>query len=267
MAESGIRSDKDLHNQLTAGSGIWEIGSAQNIGARKQQQDSIGQAEGIFQGKPALLAILADGMGGMADGAEFSRIAVEAHITGFQSTLDRYSDPAHVLLSLAVDSNTEANKIYDPNRPGGTTLVTALCIGDEYWFLSVGDSRINLIRKNTTLQLNRDHVFGTILDERAWMGVIAKEDALGSTLRDKLSSSVGEPSIRKIDLSDRSTVFLPGDRLVLMSDGIYRSVSEEEMLEEMGKTPQEAADAIVQRVLGKAVRGQDNLSLIIVEKK
>jgi hypothetical protein len=48
---------------------IGRLGYQQNIGSRKEQQDSFRLALGSNKGKPALLAVLADGMGGMSDGA------------------------------------------------------------------------------------------------------------------------------------------------------------------------------------------------------
>ena len=244
----------------------WTVGSCQHIGSRKEQQDSFGKKYGIFRDKTVLLAVLADGMGGMKDGAEFSRITVQTHLDQFESAINKYENPKDVLLFLAHESNCAANKIYNPDKPGGTTLISAFFYDKYMYFLSVGDSRINLVRNNKTLQLNREHVFGAVLDERAWMGFIPQEDADGSILRDRLLSSVGEPKIRRLDIIRNPIELLPGDRIVLMSDGIYRTLSDEEIISDFTPSPQESAETIVAHVVSKANKDQDNNSILIVEK-
>lgn len=245
----------------------WTVGLYQNIGSRKEQQDSFGKIYSIFHEKPVLLAILADGMGGMKDGAQFSRITVNTHLEKFHSVVEKYENPVNVLLTLAHESNLEANKIYNPDKPGGTTLISAIFYKNYMTFLSIGDSRINLVRNGKALQLNREHVFGSVLDERAWMGVIPHEDAEGSILRDRLISSVGEPKIRRLDIIENPIELLPGDRIVMMSDGVYRALTDEEIISDFCESPQETAEKIISHVAEKAIKDQDNNTILIVEKE
>lgn len=279
--------NEDIKKQNTSGSTLqdptvinsffWKAGYKQDIGSRAEQQDNVGIMLGSVRGKEVLLAVLADGMGGMHDGAQFSRIVVDSHLRNFQSALNQYTRASTVLLSLALQANKDANMIYDEDNPGGSTLVSVLFVGDYFYALSVGDSRISLFRKPeqrrgnknrvVPLQINREHTLGGVLDERAWMGYISFEDAAGNIYRDSLTSSLGGPNIRRIDLTENPVRFLSGDRLVLMSDGIYRSVSEMEMAEELEAPPAEATDKIVQRVLDKKIPEQDNLSIIVIEKQ
>lgn len=246
----------------------WQLGLAQDIGARREQQDCIGTVTGSFRGRPALLAVLADGMGGMQDGARFSRIAVSCHQENFQRALDSAAQPAAALLSLALQANEQAHRIYDETRPGGTTLVTALFLEDCFYTLCIGDSRICLYRKTgrgyASLQINREHVFGPLLDEQAWMGRISFADAENNLLRSSLTSAVGDSRIRAIDLTEHATRFLAGDRLALMSDGVYRSLSEEKLCTDMAEEPHRAAEEIIRQVRGRKLPHQDNMSIIIV---
>lgn len=263
---------KGLESAEVISSLYWKVGADSNIGSRSQQQDSYGVVLGDLKDRPALLAVLADGMGGMKNGKEFSQMAVDFHISHFQETLDRLSDPRLILLSLALRANEETAKIYDEEEPGGTTLVTALFVGDRFYTLSIGDSRICLFRKNVRLnryvplQLNREHVLGASLDERAWMGQIAFEDAAENMYRDSLTSAVGGSNIRRIDLPEGSTRFIGGDKLALMSDGIYRSMTEAELAEEMDLRPNEATSRIVGRVVEKKLPHQDNMTIVVVER-
>jgi serine/threonine protein phosphatase PrpC len=142
-----------------------------------------------------------------------------------------------------------------------------------FYTLSVGDSRIYLFRKNeklqryVPLQLNREHTLGAALDERAWMGAISFEDAENNMFRDSLNSAIGDKKIRHIDLAENATSFIGGDRLVLMSDGIYRFATEKEIAVEIDAPPCEASDNIVRRISEKKNPQQDNMSIMIIEKR
>ena len=278
------KEEKDKGNKTTnlqdpaiINSFYWKVGYKQNIGSREEQQDSVGVVLGDARGKEVLLAVLADGMGGMHDGARFSQIVVESHVRHFQEALEQFERYPSVLAHLAVLANQEAHKIYDDKKPGGATLISVLFVGDYFYALSVGDSRITLYRKPeqrranknmmVPLQINREHVLGAALDERAWMGFISYEDAEGNMYRGSLLSSLGDETIRRVDLMEKPVRFLSEDRVVLMSDGIYRSVDEKEMAPDLEAEPSIAADNVVQHVLEKQDPDQDNMSIIVIEKK
>ena len=274
MSDKGLNETKTgkLERADVISTLYWKVGDAQDIGSRSEQQDSVGAVLGTFHDKPALLAVLADGMGGMKNGAEFSRIAVDFHLENFQRLLDSKDRLPFVLLALARQANEEAHKIYDENKPGGTTLVTALFTDDRFYTLSVGDSRICLYRRNVKLncyvplQINREHVLGQALDESAWMGRISFDDAENNLLRDSLTSAIGDSRIRRIDLTENPTRFIGGDKLALMSDGIYRSLPDMETAAFMEDSPTKAADKIIGHICDKKLPHQDNMSIIIIER-
>ncbi len=261
-----------LESENVISSFYWKKGAQSNQGSRKEQQDDYGMVLGTYKGKQTLLAVLADGMGGMKNGAQFSWITVEYLMKHFQEALDTGLPPFSILLKLACGANNEAYKIYDEEKPGGTTLIAGMFVEDRFYMLSVGDSRIYLFRKHKTekkyvpLQLNREHVLGPSLDERAWMGKISFEDAKDNMYRDSLISGIGSEKIRRIDLTLNPIRLLTGDKVVFMSDGIYRSLSEEEMAKDLELTPDKASDELVRHVLEKKIPHQDNMSVIVVER-
>lgn len=261
---------RSLERSDVINSFYWKLGWQENQGSRKQQQDRMGAVLGSFRGEPALIAILADGMGGMKDGAAFSAAAINYYYESFQDTLDRCQDPSMILLSLVYGANRAAHALFNPDKPGGTTLVSALFLDDKVYTLSVGDSRICFFRKTVRrtrydpLALNREHVLGDTLDERAWLGHISFEDAEDNLFRDSLTSCLGPETIRHVDLQISPIVMQPEDKVVLMSDGVYRTLSESEIAESMGLLPQKAADDVVRRVLEKKAPHQDNMSIVVV---
>lgn len=272
MQDSRPKHSRQLESEDVISSFYWKKGAQSNLGSRKEQQDDYGMALGTYKGKPTLLAVLADGMGGMKNGAQFSWITVEYLMKNFQDALDTGLPPASVLLTLAHGANKEAHKIYDEEKPGGTTLIAGMFVEDQFYMLSVGDSRIYLFRKHNVvnkyvpLQLNREHVLGPSLDERAWMGKISFEDAEENLYRDSLISGIGSEKIRRIDLPLNPIRLQTGDKIVFMSDGIYRSLSEEEIAADLAFSPDKASDEIIRHVLEKKMPHQDNMSVIIVER-
>lgn len=272
MQDSRLRHCGQLEDANVISAFYWKTGAQCNIGSRKEQQDDYGIVLGSYVGKPALLAVLADGMGGMKNGAQFSWIAVEYLIKHFQDALDTEAEPPDILMMLALEANKAANKIFDEENPGGTTLVAGMFVEDRFYMLSVGDSRIYLFRKPAVLnkyvplQLNREHVLGSSLDERAWMGKISFEDAEENMYRDSLISGIGSDRIRRIDRTEAAIKLQTGDKIVFMSDGIYRSISEEEVAADLALSPDKASDEIVKHVLLKKVPHQDNMSVVIVER-
>lgn len=271
LIEDSFFSDSETEDTIWAS--YWKAGYKQDPGSRKEQQDRIGLATGKYHGKTALLAVLADGMGGMKNGAEFSRITVDYHCEHFQEILDQVEPLPGVLLALALKANAEANKIYDEDNPGGTTLISALLIDDCFYSLSVGDSRIVLFRKIdrlnrfAPLQINREHLLGAALDERAWMGFIAREDAEENMFRNSLTSCIGLPKVKRLDFSDYPTRLIPGDRLLLMSDGVFKTVPETELAGHLENDPQTAANLIIEDVCSRGAKSQDNMSVIIIENR
>ena len=99
------------------------------------------------------------------------------------------------------------------------------------------------------------------------MGKVSFEDAEGNIYRNSLTSSIGEAHIKRMDVTDHPLRILSGDRIVLMSDGIYRGITETEMIPFMEKSPSETADDIISFVLNKKEKDQDNMSILVIEKK
>ena len=256
----------DETDRRTIESFYWSFAMGQETGTRPEQQDSVGVSSGTFQGRPAMLAVLADGMGGMSNGAEFSRIAVETHLREFREKLETHDSLTDILLALAFDANRETFRIQNPDSPGGTTLVSAILHEDSFSFLSVGDSRIYLLRGGRLLQLNREHTLGPRLDERAFLGRIPMEEAKNHQSRAALISSIGDESPYRVDFSECPVHMFAGDKLVLVSDGVYNSVSDRDLEEMLTEDPEPAKNKVLEEIKKLGLAYQDNNSILIVEK-
>jgi protein phosphatase len=148
---------------------------------------------------------------------------------------------------------------------GGSTVVAVIIHDMKLYWVAVGDSRIYLVRNMAVIQLNREHVYALELDEKAASGEISWEDAAGNPKREALTSYLGMNSLEKVDRSLRATQLIEGDRVLLMSDGVFGVLTDEEILSAMIHTPQESAVLLQEMVLNKQNPNQDNFTAIIFE--
>lgn len=248
--------------------GILHIGNVQNIGKRESQQDSFGISDlsnkALCQEK-GLLAIVADGMGGLANGAEVSALVTRTMLGQFGAK-PFTSDPGQELLNMLSVTNKEVNfYLRNCKDKSGSTLVAVNIKDMKLNWISVGDSRIGLVRNGALLQINREHTYASELDQKAALGEITFEKARNDPQRNALTSYIGMGDLEEIDRSVRPLQLVPGDRILLMSDGVFGTLSDEEILSAMKLDPHEAAGELEKLILQKNKKGQDNFTAIIIE--
>lgn len=243
------------------------IGNAQHIGNRESQQDCFGISD-IYDAKmlneKGVLVVLADGMGGMSNGDVISNAVVHEMQARF-SEMQPSEDPAKLLLHLLKAAIEAAGRAQQGASKGGSTVVAALIHQSRLYFLSVGDSRICLLRNGGMIQLNREHVYGKQLDEMVTNGVLSAESAQGNKQRKALTSYIGMDGNIDIDRNTAAIDIYPGDKVVLMSDGVYNTLTEAEIIPLLLREPMQAAQAVQQSVLAKGRAHQDNLTIAILE--
>ena len=244
-----------------------QIGNLHHIGARESQQDSfcisdISNAELCAQ--KGILGVVADGMGGMADGAETSAIVSRTMLQYFNEVAPS-GHPELDLLAMLNAANDNVNHFMSGRDKGGSTIVAVIIHDMKLSWVAVGDSRIYLIRNTAVIQLNREHVYSVDLDEKAAAGEISWETAAGDPKREALTSYLGMKTLEKVDRSLQPMQLLDGDRVLLMSDGVFGVLTDEEILQTMSLPPQESAVMLQEMVLAKQNPNQDNLTAIIFE--
>ncbi len=253
-------------NVVPAGS--VQIGNVQSIGKRDSQQDCFGISDlsnrDLLREK-GLLAVVADGMGGLSNGAEVSALVTRSMLNQF-STRPVPSDESQELISMLSNTNREVNAFLKSiTERSGSTLVAVLIKEMKLHFISVGDSRIYLVRNGALTQINREHTYASELDEKAAKGEISWDKARNDPQRNALTSYIGMGDLEKIDRSIRPLQLASGDRILLLSDGVFGTLSDEEILSAMSLIPYEASSELERLILSKNRKGQDNFTAIIIE--
>ncbi len=185
---------------------------AQWIGCRERQED----AYAVRHFPHGVLALVCDGMGGHDMGSMASRTAAAAFAEAFAA---REGEPLAERLREALEDTNDAvgDAFEDLGSYGGTTLVAVYVERGSLWWVSVGDSPLFLWRKGRLLRLNEDHSLRPVYLEYARKGIFSYEEAMneGHALR----SAVTGEELRLVDAPACPHPLLPGDRLVLASDG------------------------------------------------
>ena len=230
---------------------------------RKENQD---HAEAVSLRAPrAAILLVCDGMGGANSGALASAIAAAAYLERLKGLLHGSKKNAVIAPLWMRDACAAANEaVYsracsEPSNAGmGTTLVSAVVVGHRAEILNVGDSRAYLIRGKTLQQITHDHSVVAELVER---GELTPEQALHHPNRNLITRAVGVEERVESDLF--SLHLRRGDRLLLCSDGLSNTLSEEELLQlsRAGQSAKKISHALVNRAVEKGAR--DNVSAAI----
>lgn len=249
----------------TEESAVWDgniiVEKLHEQGARPGQQDSffVSPAEDSI----GLLAVVADGMGGLSDGDKVSQTAVSAMAQGFYHA---QGTPQQVLIQLTEQANTAVNQFLgsDGICRSGSTLTAGLIRDGAFHYLSVGDSRICLYRQGILYQLNREHVYQNELYVRYVNGEETLEEAAAHTKAAGLTSFLGMGQLKYIDLPAEPVAICPGDRFLLMSDGVYHALTTEEFIAALKKGPGQTAQALEEAIRAKGYGNQDNYTAVIL---
>jgi protein phosphatase len=236
-------------------------------GGRPENEDAIVVADlgtvdpGDGTQVPAMLMAVADGMGGHQRGEVASRIAVETLRDMFEE--DPSGDVVPLLKQAFRRANEQIHSDWTSQTPSqlmGTTLVAAVTRGKYATIASIGDSRAYLVRADRLQQITRDH---SLVAEQVASGQINADEARDSPHRNIILHALGQkpkldtrmPNIFEITL-------LPEDRLLLLTDGFFDVVPDDDLRRITLETP---PDMIASRLCNVAKeRGTtDNVSAIV----
>lgn len=242
------------------------LGVSSIMGTRKNQQDSVY----TLDAHDMTLAVVCDGMGGMEGGELASQLAIQilsrdfVDNTGgdipsfYQQTAERMDIAVHGLM----------RETGEPMQ-AGTTVVSTIVWDRQLYWLSVGDSRIYILRAGEFIQVNRDHNYRMRLDEQLEQGLITDEEYLEKMSQgEALISYIGMGNVSLMDINPMPFLLEDGDVILLCSDGLYKRLSDEEIQEiiELALPDvDEAAQNLTRIVMEKTVGSQDNTSVILIQ--
>lgn len=239
-----------------------QIAGLHNIGARPYQEDSMG-AEELNDG---ILAVVADGMGGLSGGDRVSQKIVYTMLEyGKKLPPDQIDG---VLETMVNGVNQEVNQMLGPDGlyKSGSTLLAVLIRNHQFQWITVGDSRIYYYHQGRLSQLNQEHNVGQDMLIKATRGELSFEDARNAPKKGRVTSFIGMGTLKYVDKSCRSIKLEAGDRLLLMTDGVFNALPDQTILSVLANYPdvQMEATKLEQFVLQAGHPKQDNFTAIIL---
>lgn len=206
--------------------------------------------------------VVCDGMGGHRGGEIASAVAADVVVSVGADGPLRHSD-----LDRSVSMANEAVLAAAAGQPdlmgmGSTLVAVAPCrVGDSFVIAgtNVGDSRVYLHEGGKTVQLSHDQ---SVVQELIDQGSITAEEALKHKQRSVLTHVLGmEESPEAVSWRVSPRI---GQRFLLCTDGIHRSVDAKKLAAELTVgTPRTATERLVEAAFTHGA--PDNLALIIID--
>jgi protein phosphatase len=226
-------------------------------------------AVGVNEQRAAQMYVLCDGVGGAEAGEAVSQFAIQQMLAMFHQHAGKGSPQWLALMNqtlTAINSEVRRQSRLLSERRGanvmmGSTMVCVILQGWDVFVLHVGDSRLYHWRNGQIRQVTTDH--STFMDDiYARMGTGASTMPGVSLKRNVLVKGIGKSDTIEPDLMQFR--LLPGDKLLLCSDGMSDKVGMEETgaamrdmrLEDLPGSLAQLADSRVSK---------DNISVMVVE--
>jgi serine/threonine protein phosphatase PrpC len=208
-----------------------------------------------------LLYLVADGVGGHRGGDVASQMAVQMVQQLY------YADPNPDVAASLTAAIQEANRriyhqgISQPEQFGmSTTLTAAVIRGNDLFIANVGDSRTYLLRNGQAHQMTVDH---TWVEERRRAGLLTDQEAANHPQRNVITRSLGNALEVQVDVFGPHRL-MPGDRILLCTDGLSDLLSDAEMAA-VGSGTADLASAVRRMVHLARQRGApDNVTAVLV---
>ncbi len=140
-----------------------------------------------------------------------------------------------------------------------TTVVVLLARDEHFACLWAGDSRAYLLRAGKLVQISRDH---SLVQDLVDSGALAPAEAEGHPHANVITRALGA-DMPELELDKRSGTLLPGDRLLMCSDGLFKALTEDAIAELLGADE----DALAERLILAALTAQatDNVTAVAIQ--
>lgn len=232
---------------LARGAGLTHRGMV-----RSRNEDAI-----LTDPEHGVLWVVADGMGGYGHGDVASDIVVE-----YLGAVADTPDPG---AALAAQIEAANRAVLDRARRDGLgqmgSTVVALMVQRAVAHLAwVGDARAYLLRGPRLRLVTRDH---TVVQELVDRGELTGAEAETHPEAHIVTRAVGGGPM--IDVAREAVPLLPGDRVLLCSDGLPRCVDDDRIAARLTEaaTPEAACEALVREALANG--SPDNVSVIVID--
>lgn len=240
-------------------------------------QDSMYLKTGKYKKEPFVLAVVADGMGGVYEGEIASRSLTAAFsdwlTRDLESLLTLQSKDAetsldellvedwdYIIRSVSAELSIYGRtKGYGPGECPGSTLCVLFIYKGEYYIANIGDSRVYRKRKNIK-QLTQDHSWAEQAKEKGY----SEDEIENDSRKNMVTRCVGSGIENMCEADYYMGSCQAGDIFLVCSDGLRRVIdnnSLERILGNSKDTKEKCYEAIN---LAMSLGEKDNITAIVV---
>ena len=229
-------------------------------GGREKNEDRMGYCYTRDSG----LFALADGMGGHPEGEVASQLALQTLAAMFQrDSKPTLSDPMRFLNESIIAGHHQLLRyatqkaLIDTPR---TTVVACLLQGNAAYWAHCGDSRLYMVRGDKLIARTRDHSYSEL--QETMSQVVPMGEKFN---RNVLFTCLGSPGKPVVDTVG-PLLLQSGDRLLLCSDGLWGSVTDAQITDQLSRNAiSDAVPELVEQALRNGGPKSDNVSVLAVE--
>jgi PPM family protein phosphatase len=236
-----------------------------DTGKQRSNNEDTFIAEVVFDGE-MIAACVIDGVGGYSGGEVAAQLARETIL----QHLDSKRDDITAMLKEAIAA---ANvKIYSQKREskenGQMACVVTLALTDvtnnKFYYAHVGDTRLYLLRDGSLVKVTKDHSFVGFLEDS---GRLSEEAAMRHPKRNEINKALGfdgEITSNADYIETGDSPFLPGDMLLLCSDGLTDMISNSGISNIVNSNNSLADKAKALINAANDAGGKDNITVVLV---
>lgn len=218
---------------------------------RQENEDSFGLA--IDRG----ILVVADGMGGYENGRYVADCTVDAvcqvvPTNNLEGTLERACE------ALAQTNQNLWLRAQRTQTKMGATFVVAVVHRSRLGILWAGDSRAYLMRDANLYCLTRDH---SAVQQLVDSGAVGLFESFDHPMQQVVVRALGMTAKLRIDSGCHGV--MPGDILLLSSDGLHSAVSDDAIEHCLGRDGMGALDSLVELALQAG--GKDNITTVLMQ--
>jgi PPM family protein phosphatase len=229
-------------------------------GGREKNEDRMGYCYTRDSG----LFALADGMGGHPEGEVASQLALQTLAAMFQrDSKPTLPDPMRFLNEAIIAGHHQLLRyatqkaLIDTPR---TTVVACLLQGNAAYWAHCGDSRLYMVRGDKLIARTRDHSYSEL--QETMSQVVPMGEKFN---RNVLFTCLGSPGKPVVDTVG-PLLLQAGDRLLLCSDGLWGSLTDAQITEELARNAiSDSVPELVEQALRIGGPKSDNVSVLAVE--
>jgi PPM family protein phosphatase len=229
-------------------------------GGREKNEDRMGYCYTRDSG----LFALADGMGGHPEGEVASQLALQTLAAMFQrDSKPTLPDPMRFLHDAIIAGHHQLLRyatqkaLIDTPR---TTIVACVLQGNAAYWAHCGDSRLYMVRGEKLIARTRDHSYSEL--QQTMSQVVPMGEKFN---RNVLFTCLGSPGKPVVDTVG-PLLLQTGDRLLLCSDGLWGTVTDAVITEQLARHPiSDAVPELVEQALRNGGAKSDNVSVLAME--